>query len=135
MRHRPARRIEVWGAQAMPAVKPTQQSVVGRWRITSMEMWDADYFDMEVPAYVQIRPNLHGEFQFGLVTGGFVAQFRAAGAVERVDFVWEGGDENDAASGHGWMEVQGDEAHGRICMHQGDDSDFMAVRQPNRDLK
>ncbi|MFW9596023.1 MAG: hypothetical protein ACMV1D_11090 [Macromonas sp.] len=35
---------------------------MGRWRITSMEMWDADYFDMEVPAYVQIQPNLHGEF-------------------------------------------------------------------------
>jgi hypothetical protein len=54
----------------MPVIQPTPTSAVGRWRITSMEMWDADYFDMEVPAYLQIRPNLQGEFQFGLVTSG-----------------------------------------------------------------
>jgi len=32
-----------------------------------MEAWDANYFDMEVPAYLTIRKDLTGEFQFGLV--------------------------------------------------------------------
>lgn len=29
----------------------------GKWRITEMEMWDRDYFDMEVEAYIKISPN------------------------------------------------------------------------------
>ena len=41
----------------------------GKWRITEMEMWDRDYFDMEVEAYIQINANGSGEFQFGLVCG------------------------------------------------------------------
>lgn len=32
-------------------MKKAEKVVVGDWRITSMEMWDADYFDMEVPAH------------------------------------------------------------------------------------
>lgn len=34
-----------------------------------MEMWDADYFNMETQAYLQINVNGLGDFQFGLVTG------------------------------------------------------------------
>lgn len=42
---------------------------IGNWRITEMESWDADYFDMEVPAHIAIRKDLTGGFQFGLVQG------------------------------------------------------------------
>ena len=45
------------------------QTFAGTWRITEMEMWDAEYFDMEVPAHITIREDLTGEFQFGLVQG------------------------------------------------------------------
>ena len=50
-------------------MKKAEKAVVGDWRITSMEMWDADYFDMEVPAHITIREDLLGAFQFGLVQG------------------------------------------------------------------
>lgn len=43
--------------------------MLGTWRITDMEVWDADYFDMEVAAHVTIHNDLTGEFQFGLVQG------------------------------------------------------------------
>ena len=109
-------------------MKKAEKVVVGDWRITSMEMWDADYFDMEVPAHITIREDLLGQFQFGLVQGGLDARVSVSAGVARVEFSWEGCDENDPASGRGWMEVQGDRAKGRIYLHQGDDSDFTAVR-------
>ena len=42
--------------------KAGRGDVVGNWRITEMEAWDADYFDMEVQAYLTIRKDLTGEF-------------------------------------------------------------------------
>lgn len=110
-------------------MKKAEKVVVGRWRITSMEMWDADYYDMEVPAFLEIRDNLRGEFQFGLVQGSLDARVSLVDGLARVEFSWEGGDENDPASGHGWMVVKGDQAEGLFFMNQGDDSNFTAVRE------
>lgn len=85
-------------------MKKTKKTVVGTWRITSMEVWDADYFDMEVAAHINIRADLTGEFQFGLVQGDIDARVIAADSVTR------------------------DQAEGRIFIHMGDDSAFTAVR-------
>ena len=109
-------------------MKKTGKRVVGIWRITDMEVWDADYFDMEVAAHVTIRNDLTGEFQFGLVQGDIDARGADVGGVARVEFCWPGADENDPMSGRGWMEVTGDQAQGRIFMHLGNDSAFTAVR-------
>ena len=113
-------------------MKKAEKVVVCDWRITSMEMWDADYFDMEVLAHITIREDLLGQFQFGLVQGGLDARVSVSAGVARVEFSWEGGDENDPASGRGWMEVNGDQAEGRIYLHQGDDSGFTAVRRSSK---
>lgn len=40
---------------------------VGRWRITSMEVWDQDFVDAEVPGYIEFKDNGLGDFQFGYV--------------------------------------------------------------------
>lgn len=42
---------------------------LGDWRITAIELWDREYLDMEVPAFLRFGDNLMGEFQFGLVRG------------------------------------------------------------------
>lgn len=102
--------------------------VVGTWRFTDMEAWDADYFDMEVPACMTIRDDLTGTFQFGLVHGDIDARVREVDGIVRVEFSWTGADENDPMSGRGWLEVTGDQAQGRIFMHLGDDSGFTAAR-------
>ena len=60
--------------------KAGRDVVVGNWRITEMEVWDADYFDMEVPAYLTIRKDLTGEFQFGLVQAQLDAEIEGVGA-------------------------------------------------------
>ena len=109
-------------------MKKSEKVVVGTWRITDMEVWDADYFDMEAPAHITLRDDLAGAFQFGLVHGDIDARVRFADGVTRVEFSWSGVDENDPVSGRDWLDVTGDQAQGRIFMHLGDDSDFTAVR-------
>ena len=95
-------------------MKKAKKVVVGIWRITGMEVWDADYFDMEVPAHLTIRDDLTGAFQFGLVQGDIDARVSEVDGVARVEFSWSGADESDPVSGRGSMAVTGDQAQGRI---------------------
>lgn len=106
-----------------------EKIVIGTWRITSMEVWDADYFDMEVPAHITILNDLTGSFQFGLVQGDIDARVNVVDCMARVEFSWSGEDENDPVSGLGWMGVTGDHAQGRIFIHLGDNSAFTATRR------
>jgi len=110
-------------------MKKAVQAFVGAWRITGMEVWDADYFDMEVPAHITIRKDLAGEFQFGLVQGDLDARMSRPEGVPRLEFSWTGFDENDPVSGHGWMQIDGNQAEGHIFTNLGDDSGFKAIRQ------
>lgn len=98
---------------------------VGRWRIVSMECWDADYLDMEVAAHITIKGDLTGEFQFGLVQGQMEGCIRAA----RYRFTWSGFDENDPVSGRGWLRADGRRAEGQIEFNLGDRSKLSAHRQ------
>lgn len=110
-------------------MKKMEQAFVGNWRITEMEAWDADYFDMEVPAHITVRKDLTGEFQFGLVLGELDVRVEAMGGFSRLEFSWSGFDENDPVSGHGWLQVNGDQAEGHIFTHLGDDSALKAERR------
>lgn len=101
---------------------------VGNWRITEMEAWDADYFDMEVPAYLTIRKDLTGEFQFGMVQAQLDGKLESVDASSRLAFSWSGFDENDPVNGRGWFNATGDQAEGRIFIHLGDESGFKAER-------
>jgi hypothetical protein len=108
--------------------KTGHDDFVGDWRITEMEVWDADYFDMEVPAYITIRKDLTGEFQFGLVQAQLDGKIESADATSRLAFTWSGFDENDPVNGRGWFRATGDQAEGRIFIHLGDESGFKAER-------
>ena len=47
---------------------------------------------------------------------------------EVVELTWDGNDEMDPAQGRGWAVVKGDELHGMIFFHGGDDSEFVAKK-------
>jgi hypothetical protein len=47
------------------------------------------------------------------------------------DFV----DEMDPAQGRGWAVVKGDELHGMLYFHQGDESEFVAKKKGDRKTK
>lgn len=71
-------------------MKRTEQAFIGHWRITEMETWDADYFDMDMPAHITIRKDLKGEFQFGMVQGGSMGGWRTTMARCALNFPGRG---------------------------------------------
>jgi hypothetical protein len=91
-----------------------------------MELWDRDYLDMEVPAFLRFGDGLMGEFQFGLVRGWIDCRVSLEGEYPRVEFSWEGADELEPVTGRGWAELREGRLEGRIYIHRGTDSSFIA---------
>ena len=97
----------------------------GKWQIYEMEVWDEDYFNMEVQAYIEINENDTGNFQFGLVSGDMDCE----SVGEKLEFTWDGNDECDEAQGSGWIKFKDENTlKGKIKFHQGDKSKFWAKR-------
>lgn len=101
----------------------------GTWHIIDMELWDSDYFNMEVQAYVEIRPNGLGYLHFGLVQGGIDGEVERVGRQERFLFSFEGMDETEPITGVGWLSLEDkDSLTGKFKLHLGDSSTFTARR-------
>ena len=49
-----------------------------------------------------------------------------------VEWSWDGNAEMDAAQGRGWAVLRGNELHGMIFFHGGDDSEFVGRRKQQR---
>lgn len=101
----------------------------GTWHIYEMEMWDEDYFNMEVQAYIKIDSNNLGVFQFGLVSGDIDGKVVDHPDGKRFEFTWDGNDECDPACGSGWVRIkEKDLLEGEFRIHIGDNSTFLARR-------
>ncbi len=101
----------------------------GLWHIYKMDMWDEDYFNMEVQAFVEVDDRGCGHFQFGLVCGCMDGEIVRGGETEEIAFSWEGNDECDEASGYGRLKLQGEnQLEGFIELEWGDESLFWAKR-------
>jgi hypothetical protein len=102
---------------------------IGTWYFYEMEQWDSDYFNMEVRAYIEIRSDNLGNFQFGLVSGYLDGYIEDKFGKEIFVFTWEGQDEMDPVTGSGWMRlIDKNEIVGSIKLHLGDRSGFSAHR-------
>jgi hypothetical protein len=108
------------GKKAKPA-----STFTGRWRIVSMSTWDEDYINEEEEGYFELDKG-GGEFHFGYVHGEMDCRLSTRDGEPAVEWSWDGNDEMDPAQGRGWAVVKGDELHGMIFFHQGDDSEFVA---------
>lgn len=102
--------------------------VRGRWRIVEMEVWGRDYLDMEVEAFIELGTDSGGRFQFGLVQGDMHYVVVERDGHPAVEWSWVGADESDEVAGRGWAVVNGDKLEGRIFIHRGDHSAFLARR-------
>jgi hypothetical protein len=95
-------------------------SVKGKWRVVEIP----DY-DMAVSGAYILFGKRDGEFAFDCLTGSI----HGACDGDAVEFTWQGNDEMEAASGHGWAELQDDGSlEGEICLDNGDDIAFIARR-------
>jgi hypothetical protein len=91
----------------------------GKWRIVEMPDYDAD---MTPAAYI-VFDETGGEFAFGCVTGAIYGSCEG----DAIEFTWDGNDEMEPASGHGWAELQDDGSlDGEICFNNGDEVIFTA---------
>jgi hypothetical protein len=106
----------------------TPEAFVGYWRIVEMEVWDKDYLDLVVPAFIEFDREQMGQFQFGTVRGWLDCRFDERQGTQIVDFSWEGENDNDPGCGRGWGALRGDRLDGRLYIHRGDDSAFTASR-------
>jgi hypothetical protein len=100
----------------------------GRWRIISMEQWDQDFVDEQEEGYFEFTDKGHGNFHFGYVHGQMDCRLTTRDGVPAVEWTWDGNDEMDPAQGRGWAVINGEELHGMIFFHCGDDSGFLAKR-------
>jgi hypothetical protein len=102
----------------------------GLWHIVSMSGWDEDYFTEEVQAFVEFEANGTGHFQFGYVSGYMDWRPETRDGQPAVEWSWEGTDGADMTpmTGRGWAKREGEELHGLIVIHLGDESDFEAKR-------
>jgi hypothetical protein len=113
----------------MAKVKPKPKSpFTGRWRIVSMSAWDEDFIDEEEEGYFEFDATGGGEFHFGYVHGHMDCRLTTRNGESAVEWTWDGNDEMDPAQGRGWAMIRGDELHGMIFFHRGDDSEFVARR-------
>lgn len=105
----------------------------GTWHITEMEAWGDEYINMEVQAYITIRRDGSGEFQFGLVSGQIDGEIETTASGDRFAFTWDGNDECDPAAGSGWLTMENKNTlEGKIKFHHGDSSTLTAERATKR---
>src|SRR3954464_14537203 len=72
-------------SQAAGDLMPSRKNpLLGRWRITEMELWDTDFVDMLEPAYITFEAKGGGEFVFGAVRGDLDCRYGPDG----VRFTW-----------------------------------------------
>jgi hypothetical protein len=109
--------------------KTKQESpFTGRWRILSMSAWEDDFLDEEVEAYIEFNDRDWGDFHFGNVQGHMDCRQTTRDGEPAVEWSWDGNAEMDAAQGRGWAVLRGEELHGMVFFHGGDDSEFVAKR-------
>src|SRR5258708_6529455 len=100
-----------------------------------MSMWDEDYHNEEVQAFIEFDDKEGGSFKFVYVQG--VRDYREGlrGGHPAAEFSWEGGDGADGTplTGLGWAILQEGELSGMIFIHQGDESEFEATRATSHD--
>ena len=103
-------------------------SIAGRWRIVTMDLWDRDAVDLVGPAFIEINSDGTGHFRFIAVEGNLDCRHTEPGHRPALEFTWEGNDEDDHASGRGWIQLDRDDSlRGHIFIHGADNSGFRAV--------
>ena len=115
--------------------KKPKSPFTGRWRIVSMSDYDEEYLDEEVEAFIEFEDRGWGNFHFGNVQGQMDCRQTIRDGEPVVEWSWDGNAEMDAAQGRGWAVLKGEELHGMIFFHGGDDSEFVARRKQQRPTK
>lgn len=103
--------------------------ITGRWRITEMDNWYQEDVDLVQPGFIEFDADRLGSLGFIAVEGSL--DYRVADHEGRpgAEFTWQGFDDDNEASGRGWVAINPDGTlEGHIYFHLGDESGFRAAR-------
>jgi len=100
--------------------------IEGRWRIVETELWDQEALDLVVPAYLRFDRNGLGEMELIAISASIDYRVEQRDGAFVLEFSWSGFDEMDATSGRAWARIDGDTIRGKLFIHQGDESTFVA---------
>lgn len=104
-------------------------TLTGRWRIIEMDLFDAADLDLLGPAFIELRRDRTGTFQFLAVEGEMDCRAIKSDGRVGVEFSWEGSDDDHPVSGRGSAFVNEDGSlAGHIFIHTGDDTGFVGQR-------
>jgi hypothetical protein len=65
-------------------VKPSDNPIVGRWRIVEADLWDRDHLDLCGPASFVVRAKADGEIAFGAMQASLDVDYGR----DEVGFTW-----------------------------------------------
>lgn len=103
----------------------------GSWHIISMSGWEDDALNEEVQAFIEFNEEGMGRFQFGYVRG-LTDHYRTKkrDRMRVAQFCWDGEDGADGTplDGVGCVILEGGKMTGTICIHLGDELEFVAKR-------
>lgn len=112
----------------MTVAARSKSPFLGVWRIVEMGQWARDYIDLEGPGFIKFDRNGGGALRFGAVEADLDCKVEERKGEVRIEFSFEGRDDDDPCFGRGWAEISSEELHGELFMHRGDGSWFKAVR-------
>jgi hypothetical protein len=103
----------------------------GSWHIVSMSARKDEALNKDVQAFIEFDEEGLGNFQIGFVRG--VTDHYRTKKRDRMrvaQFNWHGEDGADGTplEGIGWVILEGGELTGTICIHLGEDLEFVAKR-------
>ena len=99
--------------------------MIGKWRITEMELSDAEFIDLLGLGYIQFHSDGDDKLVFGAVQGGLDCQYGQAS----IHFTCAGHDKMDETSGDGDAQLEEDGTlTGDIRFHLGYKSSFTTHR-------
>jgi hypothetical protein len=100
----------------------------GKWEITSTELWNKEDLDLIETAQFRFAGD-EGDFLMIAMRGWMDCRYGKREGQAAVEFSWAGEDEGDERSGRGWAVLEADgKLRGRLFIHSGDESGFVAVR-------
>jgi hypothetical protein len=100
----------------------------GRWTIVGAKLWDREALDLAVPAHITFGRQGVGDMQLIAIGASVDYRVEERDSASIVEFSWSGFDEGDETSGRGWARIDGDTMRGKLFIHQGDESTFVATR-------
>lgn len=104
------------------------KSIVGKWKIIEMSMWDRDYIDLIEPGCIEFSYDGLGQLVFGAIFAGIDYSVSESNQTNLVEFSFDGEDEGDPISGRAKLTLEDNQLKGKIFIHRGDDSELIAQR-------